>query len=46
MEVFESQKFKFRLFLSGAGFGRVRLVSEGMVGRLCKSVPSRKGFDA
>ena len=45
MEVFESQKFKFRLFLSRTGFGRVQLVTEGMVGRLCKSVPSGNGTD-
>lgn len=31
MEVLESQKFKFRLFLSRFGFGRVRLVAEAMV---------------
>lgn len=32
VEVFESQKFKLRLFLSGTGFGRVQRVTEGMGG--------------
>lgn len=32
MEMFESQVFKFSPFLSRTDFGRVQLVTEGMVG--------------
>lgn len=44
VEVFESQKFKFRLFLSGTGFGRVQRVTEGMGGWLASPFPAGMGL--
>lgn len=46
MEVFENREVKFKLFLSRTGFGRMRLVTKGTIGWLCKSIPSQNGIDA